>query len=76
MTEVVKVQRPMMTNGQGVPKWLIYDRAKKHMTQVPEIIIPAHVKAAMGGDFKAYFNGAWSSSVGWGLSNRVKAEDW
>jgi hypothetical protein len=30
----------------------------------------------MRGDYKAFFKGAWSSIVGWGLSNRVKDQDW
>ncbi len=70
MTEVVKVQRPIMTSSPETP-WLIYDKDRKHVTEVPDMIIPAHVKEAMGQDFKAYFIGAWSSVVGWGLSKRV-----
>lgn len=70
MTEIVKVQRPMMTSDQSLP-WLIYDADRKHVTQVPGIAIPHHVRDAMGDDFKAYFVGAWSSIVGWGLSERV-----
>ena len=70
MTEIVKVQRPMMTSDQSLP-WLIYDADRNHVTQVPEIAIPHHVRDAMGDDLKAYFIGAWSSIVGWGLSKRV-----
>jgi hypothetical protein len=75
MTEIVKVQRPLMTNGDE-PMWLIYDRERKHVEQVPEGAIPAYVKEAMGDDFKVYFVGAWSSIVGWGLSKRVGDQDW
>ena len=70
MTEIVKVQRPIMTNDPSAP-WLIYDAARKHVTEVPEMAIPQHIRAAMGDDYKAYFVGAWSSIVGWGLSTRV-----
>ncbi len=70
MTEIVKVQRPILTTDPNAP-WLIYDEARKHVTEVPEAVIPAYVKKAMGDDFKAYFVGAWSSIVGWGLSERV-----
>ena len=73
MTEIVKVQRPFMTSDPDAP-WLIYDAKRKHVTHVPEMIIPKEVKDAMGDDFKAYFIGAWSSVVGWGLSKRVPDE--
>ena len=73
--EIVKVQRPIMTNDDQQP-WLIYDRKRKHRTIVPAGAIPAHVKKALGGDFKGYFTGAWSSVVGWGLSDRVADQDW
>ena len=75
MTETVKVQRSLATTAGG-PMWLIYDKGRKHMTEVPDAAIPRYVKDAMGGDAKAYFEGAWSSIVGWGLSRRVKAEAW
>jgi hypothetical protein len=75
MTETVKVQRPISTNDPDEP-WLIYDKARKHQTNVPARLIPAHVREAMGGDFKAFFTGAWSSIVGWGLSSRVKDPGW
>ena len=73
--EIVKVQRPMMTTDPTTP-WLIYDKARKHQVTIPDAVIPKHVKDAMGDDFKAYFKGAWSSIVGWGLSERVKAQNW
>lgn len=73
MTEIVKVQRPIMTTAPAAP-WLIYDAGRKHVTEVPDMAIPANVKDAMGDDFKGYFIGAWSSIVGWGLSERVSDE--
>lgn len=73
MTEIVKVQRPIMTSDPDAP-WLIYDAERLHVTEVPSAVIPAYVKTAMGDDFKAYFVGAWSSIVGWGLSDRVSDE--
>ncbi len=76
MTEIVKVQRPVFTTDPMSP-WLMYDREKKHMVEVPGAVIPAHVKEAMGDDPKAYFVGAWSSVVGWGLSERVSdQQEW
>lgn len=73
MTEIVKVRRPL--NDQNGP-WLIYDRAERHMVQVPAAVIPQHVKRAIGTDLKGYFVGAWSSVVGWGLSERVEDQSW
>lgn len=73
MTEIVKVQRPIVPIGAD---WLIYDKKRKHVTQVPEAIIPRYVKDAMGDDLKGYFVGAWSSVVGWGLSSRVSDQTW
>jgi hypothetical protein len=70
MTQIVKVQRPIMTNDPDQP-WLMYDRERKHVTEVPDAIVPAYVKTAMREDYKAYFVGAWSSIVGWGLTERV-----
>lgn len=74
-TEIVKVQVPLVTSDQEVP-WLIYDREQKHVTQVPDSIIPSHVKLAMGDDLKGYFQGSWSSVVGWGLGSRVEDQSW
>ena len=73
--EIVKVQRPIMSNDPDDP-WLIYDKARKHMTQVPARAIQQSIKSAMGQDYKAFFKGAWSSIVGWGLSERVAHQDW
>lgn len=75
MTETVKVQRPIVTSG-GESLWLIYDKKRRHVTQVPDGAIPSNVKQKMGKDHKAFFTGAWSSIVGWGLSDRVKDEAW
>ena len=70
MTETVKVQRPIHTTDPDAP-WLIYDAAKKHVEERPDRMIPAYIRDQMRGDFKAYFTGAWSGVVGWGISNRV-----
>lgn len=69
MVEIVKVQIPLSGPGPA----LIYDKARKHMIQ-RELV--RHELEAMGGDVKAYFNAAWSSIVGWGLSQRVEDQDW
>ena len=72
-TEIVKVQRPLMPPDGP---WMIYGKGRKHQTLTPADAIPKHVKDAMGTDYKGYFKGAWSSVVGWGLSERVKDQDW
>ncbi len=74
-TSIVKVQRPIVTNDPDAP-WLMYDEKREHMTQVPDRLIPTYVRDAVGKDLKAYFVGAWSSIVGWGLSERVEDQDW
>lgn len=75
MTEIVKAQGPMMSNGEH-PPWLMYDEARKHVTKVDHRVVPQYVKDAMGDDFEAYFVGAWSSIVGWGVSERVADQEW
>jgi hypothetical protein len=72
MTEIVKVQVQLNNNGE-VPKALIYDRARKHLITRPLL---AYEQKAMKGDLKAFFKGEWSSTVGWGLTDRVPDEDW
>jgi len=71
--EIVKVQRPLSPPDGP---WLIYDRAEKHVDHVDARTIPKHIRDAMGCDHKAFFKGAWSSVVGWGLSQRVKEQGW
>jgi hypothetical protein len=71
MTEVVKVQRALNNNN-----WLIYDRERKHVQERDGLSVPAYVHEAMGDDTKAFFEGAWSSVVGWGLSSRVEEQGW
>jgi hypothetical protein len=73
--EIVKVQRPIHTTDPDLP-WLIYDRAEKHVEQRPARMVRREVKDKMGADYKAFFKGAWSSVVGWGLSERVADQDW
>lgn len=68
MTETVKVQRPIFPPDGP---WLMYDRDRKHVVEVDARAIPQYVRDQMGKDHKAYFVGAWSSIVGWGLSERV-----
>lgn len=75
MTEIVKVQRPSTTNDPAAP-WLIYDKAERHIESRPGNLVRQAIKDAMGDDYKAYFVGAWSSVVGWGLSKRVKNQNW
>lgn len=70
MTEIVKVQRPLHTTDPNNP-WLMYDLNRKYQIEVPDKNIPQHVKEAMGNDYKAYFNGEWSSLIGWSLFDRV-----
>jgi hypothetical protein len=75
MTEIVKVQRPVVSSDSHSP-WLIYDKSRKHVESKPDLVIPKHVRDAMKNDFKAYFRGAWSSIVGWGLGERVPDQGW
>ena len=71
MTEIVKVQRPVIGD-----EWLIYDKDKNHVEQLPDRLVSTYIKAAMRNDHVAYFGAAWSSIVGWGLSRRVKDQNW
>lgn len=73
--QIVKVQKPLFST-ESSPPWLISDRWGRHVTEVPAAAIPQHVKAAMSTTHRAYFNGAWSSVVGWGLSDQVEEQDW
>jgi serine protease inhibitor len=72
-TEIVKCQSPIATNGMN--EWLIYDKARKHQTLVPESIIPRRIKDAMMMANKAYFKGTWSQG-GWVLGGRVENQNW
>lgn len=72
---IVKVRRSMVTSEEEV-QWLIYDKDRKHMEELPDRLIPNYVRAAMGDDHKAFFNAAWSSIVGWALSDRVGDQTW
>lgn len=69
MPEIVKVQIPLSGDGEA----LIYDKERKRIIQRHLL---RHELEAMGGDVKAYFNAAWSSIVGWGLSQRVEDQHW
>jgi hypothetical protein len=75
MTDIIKVQRPLMTNDESVP-WLIYDKSRKRQQQIPESVVPPAAVKAMGNDAKGYFEGRWSSIVGWSIGKRVKEQDW
>lgn len=75
MKDVVKVQRPVRTNDPQAP-WMIYDASRKRQSQTPDASIPKHVKDAMGGDYKAFFKGSWSSAIGWSLLRRVADQTW
>lgn len=80
MVEIVKVQRPVVTTDPALP-WLVYDKKRKHRQEIPSAAIPEHVKHAMDsrnglGRYKAYFKGAWSSTVGCGLSDLCSDQDW
>lgn len=68
MTTIVKVQRSLE---HGPITWLLYSRGHKNVQELPDALMPEYVKEAMGSDNKGYFVGAWSSIVGWGLSERV-----
>jgi hypothetical protein len=74
-TTIIKVQKPIKSSDRDAP-WLIYARGRSNMTQVPDRAIPASVKKAMGKEFRAYFNGIWSSTVGWAINERVADQDW
>ena len=34
------------------------------------------IEAKLAGDKKGYFNGAWSSTVGWAIGSRVREQAW
>jgi hypothetical protein len=72
-TEIVKVQRPVF---DAAGPWLIYDSSRKHVVEMPAHAVRADVKDAMGADYKAYFNATWSSTVGWGIGERVGDQTW
>ncbi len=74
MTEIVKVQRPLMTNGED-PQWLIYGKGRTNMQVVSESQIPDKVKTAMRTSFKAYFRASWTPG-GWSLGAQVKDRNW
>lgn len=71
--EIVKVQHPLFPHGAP---WLICDEACKRISRLSDTVIPKHVKEAMNGYSKAFFNGDWSSVDGWGLSERVEDQVW
>jgi hypothetical protein len=75
MTDIVKVQRPLMTNDADIP-WLIYDKSHKRSQQLPQRVIPPAAVRALGNDPKGYFEGHWSSMFGWVIGKRVKNQDW
>ena len=70
MVEIVKVQVPLF-GGRG--QMLVYDRKRKHVNEQPLLL---DVQRQLKGDAKGYFKAAWSSVVGWGISERVPDEDW
>lgn len=69
MQTIVKVQVPLT----GGNKCLVYDRRRKHVSEQPLL---SHVRKALNGDAKGYFRAAWSSVVGWGISQRVADQGW
>ncbi len=73
--EIVKVQRPIMAKDSNQP-WLVYDKARSHVETKPSKAIGSDLRKAMGDDHKAYFHGAWSSTGGWELSERVEDQSW
>ena len=75
MTEIIKVQRPLRTNDPTIP-WLIYDKSRKREQQLPQSIIPPAAVKALGNDPKGYFEGHWSSIVGWAIGKRVNNQGW
>lgn len=71
---VVKVQRPLVTNGSE-PQWLMYAKDRKNMQVLPESAVPAYVKNAMKEDFKAYFYGYFGVG-GWNIGPRCGPQSW
>jgi hypothetical protein len=69
--EIVKVQVPLV--GGNSNECLVYDKARKHMSTQPLL---SEVRKALKGDPKGYFKAAWSSIVGWGISERVPDQNW
>lgn len=73
MTEIVKVQVPLAGAAVGTERCLVYAKGRKHVSEQP---IPDAARKALGDDPKGYFNGTWSSIVGWAIADRVKDQDW
>jgi hypothetical protein len=73
MSEIVKVQIPLISNDPNVLP-MIYDRHRKHMTFQP---LDAMTKRYLGADVKGYFEAEWSSrNEQWQLGRRTKDRDW
>lgn len=75
MTDIIKVQRPLSTTDPTIP-WLIYDKSRHRQQQIPQSVVPPRAVKDMGSDLKGYFEGTWSSIVGWAIGKRVRNQEW
>lgn len=75
---IVKIQRPVTSNDADMP-WLIYNERQTYHVMIADADIPAEVKRAMRGDFKAYFNATFVNarvSDALEINERIAAQDW
>lgn len=56
--ETVKIQRPLARNDDDAP-WLVYNRSREHMDQIPQRLVPQRVRAEMRRETKGYFSAEW-----------------
>lgn len=73
MTEIVKVQLPIVTTDPHEPA-LVYAKGKKKLVQQQ---LDHGTRKAMGEDMKAFFEAEFSfTKQVWGIGKRVKDRDW
>lgn len=70
---IVKVQRPLSPQEAG--QWTVHNRSGDLCRRVSETALPPGVRAAMGGDVKAYFNAALDG-VKLSIYERVSEQPW
>ena len=76
--QIVKLQRPLSSNEPDVP-WLIYGKGRTNMATIPDSMIPAEVRAAMGDKAKRYYYGRLvDGPTGklWQLEGIAPDQDW
>lgn len=74
MSEIVKVQRPLMTNAGGEP-CIIYD-SKRDRQQIIEFTrLPAHIRRALDGYPKVFCIARWKGHR-WDLGQVIEQQPW